>query len=152
MLIISWNCQRLGRPLTVQVLRGLCTTHRPSVIFLMETKNKRAKLDRIRQSLNFSNSCYVDPIGTSGGPALWWMDGVVLDIRSKSQNIFRCIFSPMAGRSWAACFIYAPPRRRERRALWKYSCDMAMGMQYPWLCVGDFNQVGSILEKQGGRE
>lgn len=147
MLIISWNCQGLGRPLIVQVLQGLCTTHRPSVIFLMETNNKRAKLDRIRQSLNFLNSCYVDSIGTSGGLALWWMDGVVLDIRSKSQNIFRCIFSPTAGRSWAACFIYAPSQRQERAAFWKYLCDMATEMQYPWLCVGDFNQVGSILEK-----
>ncbi|KAL7246469.1 hypothetical protein ACSBR2_001546 [Camellia fascicularis] len=74
----SHKIHGLGRPLTVQVLRGLCTTHRPSVIFLMETKNKRAKLDRNRQSLNFSNSCYVEPIGTSGGLALWWMDGVVV--------------------------------------------------------------------------
>ncbi|GMP77947.1 hypothetical protein CsSME_00034053 [Camellia sinensis var. sinensis] len=84
----------------------------------METKNKRVKLDHIRRSLNFLNSCYVDPIGTSGGLALWWMDGAVLDVRSKSQNILRCIISSPAGRSWAASFIYASPRRREMRSFW----------------------------------
>ncbi|XP_028082975.1 uncharacterized protein LOC114284266 [Camellia sinensis] len=62
----------------------------------METKNKRVKLDHIRRSLNFLNSCYVDPIGTSGGLALWWMDGAILDVRSKSQNILRCIISSPA--------------------------------------------------------
>ncbi|KAI8031604.1 hypothetical protein LOK49_LG01G00240 [Camellia lanceoleosa] len=31
-------------------------------------------LECIRRSLSFLNSCYVDPIGSSGGLALWWMD------------------------------------------------------------------------------
>ncbi|XP_028081678.1 uncharacterized protein LOC114283052 [Camellia sinensis] len=118
----------------------------------METKNKRTMLERIRRSLSFSNSCYVDLIGSSGGLALWWMDRFVLDVRSKSPNILRCIISPFAGRCWAASFIYTPPCRRELRAFWHYLRGVAAEMHYPWLCVGDFNQVGSIFEKQGGRE
>lgn len=61
MLMISWNVQGLGRPLTFQILRGLCSTHRPMVVFLMETKNKQALLENFRRSLHFQNKCYVDP-------------------------------------------------------------------------------------------
>ncbi|GMP35785.1 hypothetical protein CsSME_00008110 [Camellia sinensis var. sinensis] len=81
----------------------------------METKNKRKLLEKVRGSLNFPDKYYVDPIGISGGLALWWVDGVGLDVRFKSKNIFRCIISAPGRGHWAASFIYAPPCRRERR-------------------------------------
>ncbi|XP_028101030.1 uncharacterized protein LOC114300341 [Camellia sinensis] len=43
MLILSWNFQGMERPLTVQILKGLISTHCPTVVFLMETKNKAAR-------------------------------------------------------------------------------------------------------------
>lgn len=91
MLILSWNCQGMARPLTVQILRGLCITHRPSIVFLMETKNKSGKLDRVRRRLQFSHKCYVDPEGLSGGLALWWTDEVDIEVRLKSKHFFRCV-------------------------------------------------------------
>ncbi|KAL7257416.1 hypothetical protein ACSBR1_003670 [Camellia fascicularis] len=84
MLIISQNCQGLGRTLTVQTLRGLVTTHHPTVVFLMETKNKSASLHSLRRHLRFSHSSYVEPVRALEGLAVWWTDDIVLDIRFKS--------------------------------------------------------------------
>ncbi|KAG5544350.1 hypothetical protein RHGRI_016936 [Rhododendron griersonianum] len=46
----------------------------------METKNKRSILESIRRRLHFNNGCYVDPIGKSGGLALWWSDELPLAV------------------------------------------------------------------------
>ncbi|CAN0916966.1 hypothetical protein LINGRAHAP2_LOCUS30015 [Linum grandiflorum] len=38
MIIFSWNCRGAGQHLTVNHLRKLTRSIRPSIIFLMETK------------------------------------------------------------------------------------------------------------------
>lgn len=74
MLMLSWNCQGVGRPLTITNLPELCRVHRPDVVYLMETKNKEKKLESIRQTTSFDRYFYVNPAGRSGGLALWWRD------------------------------------------------------------------------------
>ncbi|KAG5530896.1 hypothetical protein RHGRI_025747 [Rhododendron griersonianum] len=119
----------------------------------METKNNRNTLDRIRQQLQFSNCCYVDPVGLAGGLALWWKDEVDIEVRFKNKNIIRCIISwPNVQERWLGAFIYAPPRRQERSQFWDSLKRLACENDYPWFCVGDFNEIGSIWEKQGGGE
>ncbi|GMP72335.1 hypothetical protein CsSME_00030417 [Camellia sinensis var. sinensis] len=82
----------------------------------METKNKQIKLEGIRRRLHFPNYCYVDPIGLSGGLALWWSNEVNLQVRHKSPNIFRCLISKgVVTEDWLTTFIYAPPRWTERQ-------------------------------------
>ncbi|KAH7837349.1 hypothetical protein Vadar_012854 [Vaccinium darrowii] len=59
--------------------------------------------------------CCVDPIGLSGGLALWWKEEVDIEVRWKSKNIIRCILSwPNIPGGWLGTFIYAPPRRQQR--------------------------------------
>jgi len=72
MHILSWNCQGLGNPLTIQELRALVAQNRPSLVFLMETKNKEQMVVRLKKKLKFQNHFVVDPIGTAGGLALLW--------------------------------------------------------------------------------
>lgn len=152
MVIISWNVQGLGRPLTFQILRGLCITHRPLVVFLMESKNKRETLERFRRKLQFPNGCYVDPNGLSGGLALWWKEEVAVDVRFRSKNLMRCIIKwPAIPSSWLCSFIYAPPIAKDRRDFWDQIRDIHRENSFPWLCMGDFNEIGSVMEKTGGQ-
>ncbi|KAG5539097.1 hypothetical protein RHGRI_019600 [Rhododendron griersonianum] len=119
----------------------------------METKNNRNTLDRIRQQLQFPNCCYVDPVGLAGGLALWWKDEVNIEVRFKNKNIIRCIVSwPNVQERWLGAYIYAPPRRQERSQFWDSLKRLACENDYPWFCMGDFNEIGSIWEKQGGGE
>lgn len=149
--MLSWNVQGLGRPLTFQILQGLCTTHRPLVVFLMETKNKRNTLEQIRRRLHFPFSSYVNPVGLSGGLALWWKEDVDIEIRLKSKNIMRCLVTWPSNRTkWLCTFIYAPPTWQERLVFWCFLKTIRQETDLPWLCVGDFNDIGSLWEKQGG--
>lgn len=44
----------------------------PMVIFLIETKCSKEKLEIIKNKLNFDNFFTIDSIGTSGGLSLLW--------------------------------------------------------------------------------
>ena len=70
MVILGWNYQGVGRPLTIRALRELNKRYHPSVIFLMETKNKREALESSRRKLRMNFSDYCDPVGQSGGLSL----------------------------------------------------------------------------------
>ncbi|KAG5563119.1 hypothetical protein RHGRI_005763 [Rhododendron griersonianum] len=91
--------------------------------------------------------------GTAGGLALWWTDEVILDVRFKTKNLMKCVVSwPRIKNSWLVTFVYAPPVWNHRVAFWNVLKDIAKENGYPWLCVGDLNEIGSSAEKQGGGE
>lgn len=86
MRILSWNCQGLGPALTENALGNLKSKVDPSLVFLMKTKNKSAKVDRVRKSLKFKNGRCFDPVGVVGGLALWSTDLVEVNIVDYSLN------------------------------------------------------------------
>jgi len=47
---------------------------KPNLLFLMETKVKKEKMELLRTKLRFEGLLAVDPIGRSGGLALLWKD------------------------------------------------------------------------------
>ncbi|XP_028095770.1 uncharacterized protein LOC114293006 [Camellia sinensis] len=114
-------------------------------------KNKSTSLESIRRRLRFSHSSYVDPVGTSGGLAVWWTDDIDLDIRFKSSNLIRgVISSPIAPSNWVANFIHAPSQRAVRRCFWVQFRSLMSDSNYLGLCIGDFNEIGAYSEKAGG--
>ncbi|KAL7172332.1 hypothetical protein ACSBR2_031930 [Camellia fascicularis] len=115
----------------------------------METKNKHSVLERLRRSLRFNNSTYVDPVGLAGGFALWWTDEIDIDVRSRNQNLLHCVLSHH-GISWLATFIHALPMEQIRNLFWDSIRTIASENQFPWLCMGDFNEIGAFWEKSGG--
>ncbi|GKB06046.1 reverse transcriptase [Tanacetum coccineum] len=151
MLIRSWNCQGVGRPLTISNLRELCKAHLPDVVFFMETKNKRCHLKFIRRSLCFEGYFYVDPIGRSGGLALWWKNNLSFDVVNGDKNLIlvnrSCV---VPSTSWRACFIYGPHIREDRVAFWNRISSLAKLSTCPFLVIRDFNIIGSARDKQGG--
>ncbi|KAL7248595.1 hypothetical protein ACSBR2_003350 [Camellia fascicularis] len=119
----------------------------------METKNKAARLERVRKSLYFSHKCYVEPEGLSVSLALWWTDEVIIDLRFKSKNLIRGVVSPPDRvYSCAVAFVYAPPQRGNHRGFGGQFKRMVSEIKYPLLCIGDFNEIRARGEKQGGME
>ncbi|KAK9940318.1 hypothetical protein M0R45_016986 [Rubus argutus] len=79
MSLISWNCQGLSLTLTKSSLRYFKSTLDPSIVFLMETKNKEFMVENLRKKMDFNNGLRVDPKGLAGlssGLVLWWNDKV----------------------------------------------------------------------------
>lgn len=46
---------------------------KPNILFLMETISRKQHLEWLRVKLGFDGLFVVDPIGRSGGLALFWM-------------------------------------------------------------------------------
>lgn len=70
---------------------GLTQKYRPSIIFLMETKNKQKYLESLRRKgdKSLTNHFYVDPIGIAGGLALWWSHEVDIRLNKFCCNFYR---------------------------------------------------------------
>lgn len=71
MSLLCWNCWGLRNPQVIRELRQLVINKQPHFLFLMETKVSLFKLQRLRSSLGFEGMIQVDPVGRSGGLALF---------------------------------------------------------------------------------
>ncbi|KAH7856993.1 hypothetical protein Vadar_007799 [Vaccinium darrowii] len=151
MLVLTWNCQGVGRTLTGQALGDLVRKNRPSILFLMESKNNKVKMETIRRSLGFVYSHYVDPEGLSGGLALWWNTDVDMVVEMANKNLMHVMITEIPNRKiWAATFVYGCPVRTGRSLIWEEIRKIASYETLPWVCMGDFNQVLGDGEKMGG--
>ena len=84
---LSWNCRGLGNPRRVRELSDLVKAKAPKVVFLMETKKKKAYLERIHCHLSFDNLFIVPWRNLSGGLALFWTNELDLHIHTFLLNI-----------------------------------------------------------------
>jgi exonuclease III len=91
MIIFSWNCRGLGNPWTVQDLCRMVKEKKPDLVFLMETKLRRKKMENIRIKLGFSNMFVVDCIGRSGGLGLFWGEEAKVEVKNFSQRLVNAI-------------------------------------------------------------
>ncbi|KAH1072808.1 hypothetical protein J1N35_025136 [Gossypium stocksii] len=51
--IMAWTCERPGQTLAILALRELRKKNSPSIVFRMETKQKRSKVEKIRNKMGF---------------------------------------------------------------------------------------------------
>jgi hypothetical protein len=58
----------------------------PMVVFLVETKLWKVKMDLIRYKLGFTNLLVMDCVEKSGGLALLWGDKIIVDIQNYSHR------------------------------------------------------------------
>lgn len=86
MKILSWNVQGMGNPRTFRALRHIIRSHHPQLVFLMETKLRGNKGDKLRRDLQFECGLVVPSEGQSGGLMLLWQSGTDVVIRSYSKG------------------------------------------------------------------
>ncbi|KAL4367152.1 hypothetical protein GQ457_05G012660 [Hibiscus cannabinus] len=118
MAFLLWNCRGLGKASTFRALRNLVNKHKPSIVFLMETKQRKSKLDRLRSRLHFHGSFYIDPVGIAGGLALWWKEEINLTVLSSSKNYIDTSIAINDQHCWYGTFLYGSPYLEERADIW----------------------------------
>ena len=64
---ISWNYRGLGNPWSVKALHDLVQRWNPKIVFLMETKSRKNRVERIKNRIGFANGLIVPIVGRSGG-------------------------------------------------------------------------------------
>ena len=83
--VISWNCRGLGNCRSVKALHDLVRCWNPKIVFLMEIKSKKNRMESIKNRIGFSNGLIVPSVGRSGGIALLWTREISLEVKSYTK-------------------------------------------------------------------
>ncbi|XP_013745364.2 uncharacterized protein LOC106447969 [Brassica napus] len=147
---MSWNCQGLGNPLTVQRLREIKRTIFPDIIFLCETKNPSAFVLDKTQQLGYEYHDLIPPTGHgAGGLALLWKEEIKLEVLDATPNLYDTRIE-YQDKVFYASFIYGDTDKQKRKVLWQYLVSLAEMRDSSWFITGDFNDLICNEEKVGG--
>ncbi len=153
MRILSWNCRRAGRPLTVRTLKALARSERPDVFFVAKTKAKSLKIDKLNNSMGFADCCCVDSRGKAGGLALYWKRGVELEVFFSNKNaIVALIYSDPSKCAWLLIAVHGPPYMAKKRNFWELMAEIVDSFAGVWLMIDNLNVIAGSSEKLGGSQ
>lgn len=158
---LCWNCQGMGNPWTVQGLKGLVSLNIPSFISLSETRCTVAEMTRVRCQIGWRNifvvPCKFVPkkggkgVSRAGGVALLWKEDVVVVLNSYSDyHIDVLVGEANDPKRWRFTGIYGQPKVADRHLTWNLLKLLLTKSSLPWLLGGDFNEILSSREKEGG--
>lgn len=87
MYFLSWNCKGMGNKKWTNALTESVKVQRLNVVFLIETKCRTDKMEKLKRDLDFARMCIVEVVGLKGGLVMFWRSGVTVTL-----NLFRgCI-------------------------------------------------------------
>lgn len=79
MTCIGWSCRGLAAAMTSRELCDLVSSHKLTILFLMETRARKGRAERVKSRFRFQNFFCVEANGTARGLALYG----VITLRSK---------------------------------------------------------------------
>ncbi|XP_021836344.2 uncharacterized protein [Spinacia oleracea] len=150
MKILSWNCQGLGNSWTVNALRDWCWRERPNIVFLMETMIDAGRLERIRNICGFVKGVCLSSDGRSGGMGFWWRDINVATGTYSAHHFIADILDQNNSLAWRAVGIYGWPEQENKHLTWTMMERIKASSSVPCVMFGDFNEILSHSEKDGG--
>ena len=150
MNILCWNCRGLGNPWSVRQLRRWSNFYAPDIMFISETMISKNNVEALKGSLGFQNAFGVASRGRGGGLCLFWREEVLFSLVSFSQHHI-CGDVEDGNKKWRFVGIYRWAKEEEKHHTWElihYLCGEALDL--PILLGGDFNEILSHEEKEGG--
>lgn len=131
----------------MRILKKFVKDKFPQLVFLIETKCNKHKMEYIRRSLQFDNYFTVESIGANGGLALLWNQDVSLQILSFTRWHIHAIIQTG---EFPYCYVfgfYDQPYGSKRESSWDLLQLIKPTTNSHWLCFGDFNKITNMREK-----
>ena len=153
MKMIAWNCQGAGNEMFRAHAYELHRRHRPNILIIIEPRISEARAQGVIDTLPYSHSSRVDPVGFSGGIWLLWNEGPSFNVEiitSSEHSIHALIKVHSPSLSFLFTAVYAPPQFNKRKPFWDYLQNLAVNISLPWLLLGDFNDMISEDESLEG--
>ena len=149
MSCLSWNCRGLGNPQTEAKLVDLVGKKDPKMVFLMETKVNKEVVERISRKMQYPNFFVVPRHNRGGGLALLWKDDFMLNVLTSFDNHIDGVVDQGMNDAWRFTGFYGDPDIASQENSWNLLRDLSQRQNLPWVCVGDFNEILRLEEKQG---
>lgn len=127
----------------------MCREHLVDFLFLLENKISSEHLLSFQRWLGYDNNFLVNPVGLSGGLALFWMASHGVDVRYSDSRLIDTKVS-IGSVSYDMTFVYRDPVRQFRRAVWAKITNIGLNRDAAWFLAGDFNEIMNNSEKLGG--
>lgn len=86
-------------------------------LFLLKTKNSSDHVMKLQRSLGYDHIFMVDPVGLSGGLALFWKSRFEVTVLSASARIIDTEVK-LGETKYFMSFIYGDPVRHNQVAVW----------------------------------
>ncbi|XP_020992689.1 uncharacterized protein LOC110278775 [Arachis duranensis] len=151
MKLLSWNCQGLGRPLTIHNLKRICKSYSPEVGFICETKNQSRQVEGKLRSCGFKEWFIVDPDGLLGGLAMAWRDGCTVQILQHGRFfIAASVLTAGSNDPYGVLGVYLSSNDQHRMAQFAELTSVTQQFDGKVVLMGDFNAISNQLEKEGG--
>ncbi|XP_048605045.1 uncharacterized protein LOC106399030 [Brassica napus] len=97
----------------------------------------------------YDNLVTVDPIGRSGGLALYYNNEFEVTI-SYTSNRMIDVEAVALGRRVYITFVYGDPVQELREHIWERLTRFGLARSEPWFVIGDLNEITGNHEKDGG--
>lgn len=149
MSCLSWNCCGLRNPQTEDELVALVTKKDPKMVFLMETKVEKFVLERVGRKIQYPNLFVVLRVNSGRGLALFWKSDFAVDMQSFSANHSDVIINHVVDDALRFTGFYGKPETTNRENSWSLLRSLCQRSSLPWVCLGDFNEILLVEEKQG---
>ena len=120
------------------------------IVFLMEIKvDKKEWIDKVKERCKLKHGVFVPSNGNSGGLALFWKDGVTIDVQSFAYDHIDAWIDGGSGIGWwHLTGFYGSPETDRRPESWA-KLKFLKNSSLPWLVIGDFNEIIWLSEKKG---
>ncbi|XP_075654705.1 uncharacterized protein LOC142624853 [Castanea sativa] len=140
MKILSLNCRGLGIPEAVLELRCLSMEEGPQVLFLCETKLDKYGFANLKRKLEMTQGVEVPRTGLGGGLALLWHEHIDVTVKTFSPHHIDALLNS-GGTLWRFTGFYGHPATAKRWESWDLLRHLHSVGSYPWLLMGDFNEI-----------
>ncbi|XP_010412832.1 PREDICTED: uncharacterized protein LOC104699194 [Camelina sativa] len=152
MKILSWNCEGLENKATIGYLRDLWGKHKPDFLFLSETRQPFSVLESFVGHFGYSTLKTVEPIGCSGGLALFYNNNNNSNVSFLFEsNRLIDVELHYKGTTIFLTFVYGDPVPKNRDGVWERLTRIGLDRDSPWFLIGDFNELKGNHEKRGGK-
>ena len=135
----------------MQELVDLVQAKVPLLVFLAETWADEARLNYVKDRIRFDQKFFVERINKGGGLALFWRDGIEVEVETSSLNHIDAIINKSLDKPWRFTGFYGELETQKRFESWDLLRHLHRQSSLPWLCAGDFNEITKQTEKSGGR-
>ncbi|KAL6198467.1 hypothetical protein ACLB2K_028256 [Fragaria x ananassa] len=123
-----------------------------NILVISEPHISGDKALKVVKSLGFSSFTIEDATGFSRGLWLLWDDQQVkLEVVDSNFQSITSVVTESSNKQWFFTTVYASPDHALREELWVYLDAFNSLCTIPWLLTGDFNELISDADKQGGR-